>query len=181
MDHALRVVRMQLAFHALQRLRFQRLDDEQRVDEEAVAERRRHARGGGVRARDEAELFEIRHHVGNRRGREIEPGVLRKRARAGRLAFGAVALDQRLEQDLGALVEHAIHCTLGAAMPSVAKPSFSRVALIGKLGSAEIGTSLRELIAFLKKRGCDALMEKETAEQIGERGLDYAALGTTAD
>ena len=66
-------------------------------------------------------------------------------------------------------------------MASRAKPSFSRVALIGKLGSAEIGTSLRELIAFLKKRGCDALMEKETAEQIGERGLDYAALGTTAD
>jgi NAD+ kinase len=62
-------------------------------------------------------------------------------------------------------------------MPSAAKPSFSRVALIGKLGSAEIGTSLRELIAFLKARGCDALVEKETAEQIGEQGLDYAEIG----
>ena len=66
-------------------------------------------------------------------------------------------------------------------MPSVAKPSFSRVALIGKLGSAEIGASLRELVAFLKARGCDALIEKETAEQIGSQGLDYAALGAAAD
>ena len=66
-------------------------------------------------------------------------------------------------------------------MPSAAKPSFSRVALIGKLGSAEIGPSLRELVAFLKTRGCEALIEKETAEQIGERGLDYAAIGAAAE
>src|SRR5690349_2073415 len=65
-------------------------------------------------------------------------------------------------------------------MPSAAKPSFSRVALIGKLGSAEIGTSLRELVALLKARGCEALIEKETAEQIGERGLDYGEIGVAA-
>src|SRR5882672_9952373 len=66
-------------------------------------------------------------------------------------------------------------------MASRAKPSFSRVALIGKLGSAEIGTSLRELVAFLKARGCDALIEKETAEENGAQGLDYAAIGGAAD
>ena len=66
-------------------------------------------------------------------------------------------------------------------MPSVAKPSFSRVALIGKLGSAEIGASLRELVAFLKSRGCDALIEKETAAESGSAGLDYAAIGSAAD
>jgi len=66
-------------------------------------------------------------------------------------------------------------------MPSVAKPSFSRVALIGKLGSAEIGASLRELVAFLKSRGCDELIEKETAAETGSAGLDYAAIGSAAD
>jgi uncharacterized protein YjgD (DUF1641 family) len=34
------------------------------------------------------------------------------------------------------------------------KPSFGKIALVGKLGSAEIAASLRELVAFLKKRGC---------------------------
>jgi len=66
-------------------------------------------------------------------------------------------------------------------MPSSAKPSFSRVALIGKLGSPDTGASLRELIAFLKSRGCETFIEKETAEAIGERGLDYAAIGAAAD
>src|SRR5689334_4541003 len=66
-------------------------------------------------------------------------------------------------------------------MDTRAKPSFSRVALIGKLGSAEIGTSLRELVAFHKTRGCDALIEKETAADIGSPGLDYAAIGASAD
>ena len=66
-------------------------------------------------------------------------------------------------------------------MPSSAKPSFSRVALIGKLGSPDTGASLRELSAFLKSRGCQTFIEKETAEEIGERGLDYAAIGAAAD
>jgi NAD+ kinase len=66
-------------------------------------------------------------------------------------------------------------------MPSAAKPSFGRIALIGKLGSAEVAASLRELIAFLKARGCEAFIEKDTAAEIGERGLDYAAIGARAD
>jgi NAD+ kinase len=66
-------------------------------------------------------------------------------------------------------------------MPSAAKPSFGRVALVGKLGSPEIASSLRELVAFLKKRGCETFIEKETAAAIGERGLDYTAIGASAD
>jgi len=66
-------------------------------------------------------------------------------------------------------------------MASAVKPSFSRVALIGKLGSPDTGASLRELIAFFKSRGCETFIEKETAEEIGERGLDYAAIGAAAD
>ena len=58
---------------------------------------------------------------------------------------------------------------------------FSRIALIGKLGSPEIAASLRELIGLLEKRGCEALVEKETAAELGARGLDYAALGEKAD
>jgi hypothetical protein len=98
----------------VQVLRLQLPDHEQGVDEEAVAGGRRHAPGGGVRAGDEAELLEIGHHVADGGGRKIEPGVARQGARADRLAFGNVALDQRLEQDLGALVQHGNHCTLGA-------------------------------------------------------------------
>jgi NAD+ kinase len=64
-------------------------------------------------------------------------------------------------------------------MPS--KPSFGRVALIGKLGTAEIAASLRELTAFLKSRGCEVLIEKDTAAEFGERGLDYGALGAKAN
>src|SRR5258708_14264387 len=64
---------------------------------------------------------------------------------------------------------------------AVGKPSFGKIALVGKLGSPEIAASLRELAAYLKKRGCETFIEKETAAEIGERGLDYAAIGGKAD
>jgi len=60
-------------------------------------------------------------------------------------------------------------------------PSFGRIALVGKLGSPEIAASLRELIAFLGKHGREVLLEKDTAAELGERGLDYAAIGAKAD
>jgi NAD+ kinase len=63
----------------------------------------------------------------------------------------------------------------------IASATFGKVALVGKLGSPEIAASLRELSAFLKKRGCEIFLEKETAQEIGERGLDYAAIGAKAD
>lgn len=60
-------------------------------------------------------------------------------------------------------------------------PAFRRVALIGKLRSAEIAASLRELSDFLRKRGCSVLVEHETAADIGVPGADYAAIGKGAD
>jgi NAD+ kinase len=61
------------------------------------------------------------------------------------------------------------------------QPSFRRIALIGKLKSAEIATSLRELAEYLAKRGCEVRFEKDTAAEIGERGADYETLGRSAD
>jgi len=65
--------------------------------------------------------------------------------------------------------------------PSAGKPSFRRIALIGKLGTPEIPASLRELDAFLKSRGCDTFIEKDSAAELGVRGTDYAAMGGTVD
>jgi NAD+ kinase len=62
--------------------------------------------------------------------------------------------------------------------PAAAQPSFRRVALIGKLHSPEIGASLKELSALLKARGCEVLLERETADG---RGADYESLGVNAD
>ncbi len=65
--------------------------------------------------------------------------------------------------------------------PAAVKPGFSRVALIGKLRSPEIAASLRELSALLKGRGCEVLIEKETAAELGARGVDYETIGNGAD
>src|ERR1051326_3791140 len=119
--HALRVVRMQLGLELLQLARLELLHDEQGVDEEAIAERRRHAAGRRVGARDEAHLLEIGHRVADRGGRKNEPRIVRRRARADRLAFGNVALDQGLEQDLGALVEHGSLYTRAHGSPRNAR------------------------------------------------------------
>ena len=54
----------------------------------------------------EAELFQVGHHVADRRGRKVQSGVARQGARTHRLALGDVALDQRLQQVLRAFVEH---------------------------------------------------------------------------
>ena len=64
---------------------------------------------------------------------------------------------------------------------AAATPRYGRIALIGKLRSAEIAASLRELSEFLKKRGCEVLLEKDTAAELGERGLDYQTLGARSD
>ncbi len=64
--------------------------------------------------------------------------------------------------------------------PAAVRPSFGRVALIGKLRSAEIAESLRELRGMLEKRGCEVLIERETASDLGLRGVDYAAIGADA-
>jgi NAD+ kinase len=46
------------------------------------------------------------------------------------------------------------------------KPSFLRIALIGKLRSPEIETSLREVRQFLAKRGCEVLKEGDTTADL---------------
>src|SRR5882672_905009 len=171
---------MQLALEAIQLARLERLHHQQRIDEEAVPRRGRHAAGRGVRAGDESHVLQVRHHVADRRRRQVEPGVLRQRARADRLALGDIALDQGLEQDLRAFVEHENHCTLERMPPAAVRPSFGRVALIGKLRSAEIAESLRELRGMLEQRGCEVLIERETASDLGLRGVDYAAIGAGA-
>src|SRR5919106_380072 len=60
-------------------------------------------------------------------------------------------------------------------MPSV----FRRIALVGKLRNAEIDAAMRELRAFLAKRGCEILPEGETkadlAIVIGGDGTMLAA------
>ena len=60
-------------------------------------------------------------------------------------------------------------------------PHFRRVALIGKLGTPEIPASLRELDAFLKSRGCETFIEKDSAAELGVRGTEYSAMGGTVD
>ena len=82
------------------------LQRQQRVDEEAIAARRRHPAGRRVRARDEAQVLEIRHDVADRRRRQLQARQARQRARPDRLAVGDVVLDQGLEQCPGAFVQH---------------------------------------------------------------------------
>ncbi|MEO8145933.1 MAG: NAD(+)/NADH kinase [Betaproteobacteria bacterium] len=66
------------------------------------------------------------------------------------------------------------------------QPAFKRVALVGKQ-TAEIAQSLRTLRDFLRQRGCEVLVEKETAASVGENGAggaktaSYDEIGRGAD
>jgi len=68
-----------------------------------------------------------------------------------------------------------------AASPEERRPEFRRIALIGKLPSAGIAASLRELTDYLRSRGCEVLVEQHTAQALGVRGADYEALGKRSD
>jgi len=61
-------------------------------------------------------------------------------------------------------------------------PAFKRVALIGKQ-TPEIAQSLRALHDFLRQRGCEVMLERDTATGAGERGVlaDYDDIGRGAD
>ncbi len=100
----------------------ERLHDHQAVDEEPVALRRRNAAGRRVRARDVAQLLEVRHHVADRRRRQLEARLLRQHARADRLPVDDVALDERLQQMLGAGIQHADHFTDAGAESAADRP-----------------------------------------------------------
>ncbi|MFY9316027.1 MAG: NAD(+)/NADH kinase [Burkholderiales bacterium] len=66
------------------------------------------------------------------------------------------------------------------------KPAFRRVALIGKQ-TPEIAKSLRALRDLLRKRGCEVMIEKETAASVGRNGaagsatVGYEEIGRGAD
>ncbi|HZQ75317.1 MAG TPA: NAD(+) kinase [Burkholderiales bacterium] len=60
-------------------------------------------------------------------------------------------------------------------------PGFRRVALIGKLRSDEIAASLREARELLERRGCEVLVERESAAALGMQGADYEAIGKRAE
>jgi NAD+ kinase len=62
-------------------------------------------------------------------------------------------------------------------------PAFPRVALIGKSNSPEIATSLRALAESLRSRGCEVMVEQETAALVdaGLRAADYDDIGRDAD
>jgi NAD+ kinase len=62
------------------------------------------------------------------------------------------------------------------------KAAFRRVALIGKQ-APEIARSLRALRDFLRERGCEVMIEKETAASVGENGpaASFDEIGRSAD
>src|SRR5512134_2926137 len=62
------------------------------------------------------------------------------------------------------------------------RPAFARVALIGKQ-APEIARSLRALRDFLRERGCEVMVEKETAASAGETGavVGFDEIGRSAD
>ncbi len=61
------------------------------------------------------------------------------------------------------------------------QPAFRRVALIGKQ-IPEIATSLRALRELLRARGCEVMLERETAASVGDGGgAAYEQIGREAD
>ena len=83
-------------------LRWRELDE--RVDEEPIAFDRRHAASRCVRRADEAELFEIRNDVANRRRAQIQPRLARQSARAHGLPVANVFIDEKPQKSLRAFV-----------------------------------------------------------------------------
>ena len=62
------------------------------------------------------------------------------------------------------------------------QPAFRRVALIGKQ-TPQIAASLRALREFLASRGCEVMVERETARSVGdgEAAADFERIGREAD
>ena len=62
------------------------------------------------------------------------------------------------------------------------QPAFRRVALVGKRTS-EIASSLKTLREFLQDRGCEVILERETAQSVGDTGAsaEFAEIGRSAD
>ena len=62
------------------------------------------------------------------------------------------------------------------------QPAFRRVALVGKRTS-EIASSLKTLREFLQDRGCEVILERETAQSVGDGGAsaEFDEIGRSAD
>ena len=62
------------------------------------------------------------------------------------------------------------------------QPAFKRVALVGKQ-TPEVAQSLRALRDFLRQRGCEVMIEKETAVSVGANGAiaDFDEIGRACD
>src|SRR5690349_3122009 len=63
------------------------------------------------------------------------------------------------------------------------KPAFKRIALVGKQ-TPEIAQSLRALRDLLRQRGCEVMLERDTAAGVGENGgtvAGYDDIGRNAD
>ena len=58
-----------------------------------------------MRRSDQPQILQIGHDVAHGRRTEIESGILGQGARADRLAFADIALDERLEEMLRALAD----------------------------------------------------------------------------
>lgn len=61
--------------------------------------------------------------------------------------------------------------------------SFRRIALIGKPKSTEISASLAELRDYLARRGCEVMLEQDTAQAMAqpEAGVGFERIGERAD
>mmetsp|Transcript_15303 Transcript_15303/g.36388 ORF Transcript_15303/g.36388 Transcript_15303/m.36388 type:complete len:202 (-) Transcript_15303:1810-2415(-) len=86
-----------------------RLGGQHGVDEQAVAARRGDAASTGVGAGDQAELFQVGHHVADGGRAELQAGGLGQGARTHGLAVGDIPFNQGFEQGFGSLVEHGRH------------------------------------------------------------------------
>ena len=62
------------------------------------------------------------------------------------------------------------------------QPAFRRVALVGKRTN-EIASSLKALREFLQSRGCEVIIERETAKSVGDGGVsaEFDEIGRSAD
>ncbi len=97
-DHLPRLFALQGGWgHGIDGLHVVAAGGEHGVDEQAVAARGGHPAGRGVRAGDQAQLFQVAHHVAHGGGRQLQPGRAREGARTHRLAVGNVAFYQGFE------------------------------------------------------------------------------------
>jgi len=65
--------------------------------------------------------------------------------------------------------------------PAAAKPSFRRIALLGKLNSPEVEASLAEMRRFLAARGCEVIKQGEQADLAIVIGGDGTMLSAARD